>query len=129
MPVIIATANQKGGVGKTTTAQNVGAELQDRGYRVLLVDCDPQGSLTSAVGLDPARLGARHLYTLINGVVKGAPVAAADAIWALPTGEAVLPANMALDDADYDLQRMDNGAFVLADLLEPIAGDYDVVLL
>src|SRR2546421_2195640 len=52
MATVIAVANQKGGVGKTTTTANLGASLALRGQRVLLVDLDPQGNLTSALGLD-----------------------------------------------------------------------------
>ena len=127
---IIAIANQKGGVGKTTTAQNVGAELCDHGRRVLIVDCDPQASLTSAVGLNPTQLGRRHLYPLVKTIVDAGEIPdVAAAIWEMPTGEHILPATMALDDADYDIQRLDNGAFVLADLLDPVKDAYDIVLL
>src|ERR1700692_1236252 len=65
LPPIIAVVNQKGGVGKTTTAINLGAALAEIGHSILLVDLDPQANSTSGLGLDPgrARLNVYHLLT------------------------------------------------------------------
>src|SRR6202795_3189482 len=64
-PPVVAVVNQKGGVGKTTTAINLGAALAEMGHSVLLVDLDPQANSTSGLGLDPvrARLNVYHLLT------------------------------------------------------------------
>src|SRR5437588_2595873 len=63
---IVAVVNQKGGVGKTTTAINLGAALADKGRQVLLIDLDPQGNATSGVGLDPSS-PQRSVYHLLSG--------------------------------------------------------------
>ena len=66
MAMIVAVANQKGGVGKTTTAVNLAAGLALQGKRVLLVDMDPQGNATSGLGIDPRSLGKTVYNCLIN---------------------------------------------------------------
>src|ERR1700680_2309733 len=66
VPPIIAVVNQKGGVGKTTTAINLGAALAEMGHSVLLVDLDPQANSTSGLGLDPAR-ARLNIYHLLTG--------------------------------------------------------------
>src|SRR5947209_5882109 len=63
---VVAVVNQKGGVGKTTTAINLGAALTELGHQVLLIDLDPQANSTSGLGIDPARTGA-GVYALLTG--------------------------------------------------------------
>ncbi len=95
---IVAILNQKGGVGKTTTAVNLGAALVERGQRVLLVDADPQGNLTDHLGVDPARIEESLYDVLLDGV------AAKQAIVTTATpGLDVLPSHADLAAAEQEL--------------------------
>ena len=95
MGKIIAVANQKGGVGKTTTCVNLTCALKKRGRRVLLIDCDPQGNSTSGMGVD--KTVTPNCYDLL---MNGA--AAADCIRSTKYGD-VLPANMNLSGCSVEL--------------------------
>ncbi len=124
MARIIAIANQKGGVGKTTTAINVSVALGALGQRVLIVDLDPQANATSGFGLD---------YRLVDvgayeSIVEGAhPV---DAIQpAVRAGVDLLPATPNLAGANVELVELDRREFRLADALALVGDDYDYVLI
>ena len=81
MAHLLAIANQKGGVGKTTSVINLGAALAQAGRRVLLIDLDPQASLTAAVGIDERTLG-RSLYNVLTGEAELGLARASDAgLW------------------------------------------------
>jgi chromosome partitioning protein len=126
---IWTVANQKGGVGKTTTAINVGGELALRGRRVLLLDLDPHGSMTSYFGLDPDAV-ERSVYTLFNRYADGERVPLAAML--APTGIeglALLPASTALVTLDRQMGSQDGGGLILARALQDWSSRFDHCIL
>jgi chromosome partitioning protein len=122
---VISLVNQKGGVGKTTTTVSLGAALAEYGRRVLLVDFDPQGALSAALGVRPHEL-ERTVYNLI----MDRDVAASDVLvtTALP-GLDLLPCNIDLSAAEMYLVNEVGREHVLARALAPLLPEYDVVLI
>ena len=124
MARIIAFANQKGGVGKTTSAVNVAASLGALGRRVLLVDLDPQGNGTSGVGIDKNKLELSSYEVLL----EGAP--AEKAIRKTPfQGLSCLAANVNLAGAEILLATSEARERALKKALEPLADQYDYVII
>src|SRR3954447_30589 len=122
---VIAVANQKGGVGKTTTAVNLGAALAERGLRVLLVDLDPQGNATSSFGMQ--EIEGESLYEPLHG---GVPLAEK----ILPTRLAnlfIVCADLDLAGAEVEIARRNDHLTRLAKVLSPLRADntFDFVLL
>ena len=121
MGKIIAVANQKGGVGKTTTCVNLTCALKKRGRRVLLVDCDPQGNSTSGMGVD--KTATPNCYDmLMNGA------AAADCIRSTKYGD-VLPANMNLSGCSVELVGSEQREYIMKTALAAVQDDYDFILI
>jgi chromosome partitioning protein len=118
----IVIANQKGGVGKTTTAVNLSAALTMKGKRVLLCDFDPQANATSGFGVDKTT-ASPNIYDV---VMDGADVH--QAVVKTKWGD-VLPSNKALAGAGVELIGMDNREMLLRDALEGLDGDYDYILI
>lgn len=122
MTKIIAVVNQKGGVGKTTTAVNVAAQLATPERPVLLIDLDPQGNATSGLGLSKDHSGA----TAYEVMCEGAPLA--DAVHETHTaGLFVLPANANLAGAEVELVSHDRREFQLQNALAPATYEYVII--
>jgi chromosome partitioning protein len=120
---VIAVANQKGGVAKTTTVASLGVALAELGRRVLLVDLDPQACLTFSLGLDPEALDLS-----VHDVLLGR-VSASVAIASTEDGPALLPSTIDLAGAEAMLLPRTGREYVLREALEEVADGYDDVLL
>lgn len=123
---IVAVTNQKGGVGKTTTAINLGAALAETGRRVLLVDIDPQGNASTGLGIEPqARKTTTYDLLLedasLDDVILGSGI---DNLW-------IAPATTDLSSADIELVSNEKRTFLLHDALrnDPRASDFDIMLI
>ena len=122
MAKTVAITNQKGGVGKTTTAVSLAAALSESGARVLLCDMDPQGNATSGIGVDKLAASPSIYNVLIDSVEVRS------AIKKTQYGD-VLPANKDLSGAGVELVAMPEREYVLKKALEPVLADYDYILI
>lgn len=124
MTKIIAFANQKGGVGKTTTAINIGASLAAIKKRVLLVDLDPQGNAGTGLGF----IRAAHRQS-VYGVIMGMANAADNILSTAVPNLHIMPSSSALSGAEVDLLDMENREYRLRDALALVKDHYDYILL
>ena len=124
MAKIISLANQKGGVGKTTSCVNIAASLGILGHRVLIIDLDPQGNTTSGVGVTKRGL-VGSTKELLNGemtakqIIRETPY---ENLW-------VIPANTTLTSSEFELFDFDDNEFRMKKALEEVADDFDYILI
>jgi chromosome partitioning protein len=123
---VFAIANQKGGVGKTTTSINLAACLASAGRKTLVIDLDPQSNTTTGFGVDPHRVGLSIYELLVNDSVKVADVIKADP---MRPNLSLLPAKVDLYAADIELVYLDQREYRLKRILDSLRGEYDFVMI
>lgn len=125
MSRIIAIANQKGGVGKTTTCINLSAYLAQAGKKVLVIDSDPQGNTSSGLGVDKDNISSSY-YELLLGEVEFKDVCikteCMDNLF-------ILPSNVDLAGAEIELIGLDNREYILKNILNDVKSDYDFIII
>jgi len=121
---VIALANQKGGVGKTTSAVNISAALGAKGKRVLLIDCDPQGNSSSGVGINKKNMRLSTYDVFINRAAAENVITetAYQNLW-------VMPANMSLAGAEFELVNSDDREGRLRSALAPVKDQFDYIFI
>lgn len=121
---IIAIANQKGGVGKTTTAINLSACLAEKGKKVLAIDMDPQGNMTSGLGVDKDSV-EKTVYDLIIGEAQIEEIICKEVLENLD----VLPTNIDLSAAEIELIGIENKEYIIKNEVEKIKENYDFIII
>ncbi len=124
MGKIISFANQKGGVGKTTTCVNLSAYLAVMGKKVLMLDLDPQGNATSGVGVEKKK-GLKTIYDLIDGESPIDEVIIQTRI----DGLDIIPSTVDLAAAEISLVSMPNREKILKNILDEVKGSYDFIMI
>lgn len=121
MTKIIALVNQKGGTGKTTSTINIATGLTNKGYKVLTIDLDPQGSLTASLGIDTYN-NPNTIYEALNGQIK-----AQDCI--IKKNFDIMPSDIRLSGAEIELSSIPGRETILKKILDPVLNNYDYILI
>ena len=121
---VIAIANQKGGVGKTTTSINLSAALAEKGKKVLVVDTDPQGNTTSGFGIEKNELDDT-IYELLLGECSVQDCIIKDVV----PGVSIIPANVNLAAVEVELINIDKREFILKKEIDWVRDDYDYIMI
>ena len=128
-PTVLATVNQKGGVAKTTSCINIGAAMARKGKKVLLVDTDPQASMTISLGNQQPDQLAPTIADLMTKVMNDIPIAPGEGILHHPEGIDLLPANIALAGTEVSLVNAMSRETILKQVLACNRQDYDCIII
>ena len=127
--VVLAVSNQKGGTGKTTTCENLGIGLAQEGKKVLLVDTDPQASLTVALGYPRPDDLSFTLSDAMGKIMTEQPIAPGEGLLHHPEGVDLMPANIMLSGLEVSLVNAMNREKILKQYLDTVRREYDFILL